>query len=396
MRPFISRLAEKPPGNQASPRDCRGQHPGLLLQRYLYKLDSDSESQHEEKRALLGGAIRAAQDDGVHALYEQAYARWKAELERDQLTATSVLQSVDRLIVGLGSESVLETGIRLHHAYGLPVLPGSALKGLAAHYCDQIWGERGSSNPSEHALRFRGPRDGDRQRERPAEPQGEYHRLLFGATDESGCIVFHDAWFIPNSEKEPLQLDVITPHHPRWLDGSVAPTDFDSPNPVPFLAIKGQFLVAVSWHGPASEHAAAWRDKALECLRQALFQWGIGGKTSSGYGRFDEARWEREEQGRLQEIEKRKVEQEEQARLDQMTPIQRSMHQVIVEHPNHLAPDYMKLYEELRKPDGRWTTPEERRPVAEKVRDGLIAAKKWKDKGKDGERKAWIEAILAE
>ena len=63
MRPFISRLAEKPRGNQDSPRDCRGQHPGLLLQRYLYKPDSDSESNHEEKRALLDGAIRAAQDD---------------------------------------------------------------------------------------------------------------------------------------------------------------------------------------------------------------------------------------------------------------------------------------------------------------------------------------------
>ncbi len=35
----------------------------------------------------------------------------------------------------------------------------------------------------------------------------------------------------------------MTPHHPKWLDGSVAPTDFDSPTPVPFLSVTGTFRV---------------------------------------------------------------------------------------------------------------------------------------------------------
>ena len=168
----------------------------------------------------------------------------------------------------------------------MPILPGSALKGLAAHYCDQAWGERDKPNPSDDALKFRGPREQDRKNNRPAEPQGDYHKLLFGATDDSGCIVFYDAWFVPDSEKEPLKLDVMTPHHPKWLDGSVAPTDFDSPTPVPFLSVSGMFRVAVSWSGPQHSDAPSWTEAALSLVKQALAESGIGGKTSSGYGRL--------------------------------------------------------------------------------------------------------------
>jgi len=38
-----------------------------------------------------------------------------------------------RLIVGLGDESVYETSIRLHRNYGVPYIPGSALKGITKH-----------------------------------------------------------------------------------------------------------------------------------------------------------------------------------------------------------------------------------------------------------------------
>ena len=78
----------------------------------------------------------------------------------------------------------------------------------------------------------------------------------------------------------------MTPHHPEWLDGSVAPTDFDSPMPVPFLSVIGSFRVAVSWHGPASDKAKNWTELARSLLCDALKDWGVGGKTTSGYGRI--------------------------------------------------------------------------------------------------------------
>jgi len=265
-------------------RATQGQHPGLLLQRYLCESATGERGNPEEKQAILQAAINAATHPEVMALYQVAFDRWSASLPADP--APIDLATDGRLIVGLGSENVLETGIRLHNTYGMPVIPGSALKGLAAHYCDQVWGERDTATPSVEAMKFRGPRQEDRKNNRPAEPQGPYHKLLFGATDDSGCIIFHDAWYVPRSSPAPLLLDVMTPHHPKWLDGSVPPTDFDSPIPVPFLSVTGTFRVAVSWHGPTSDQANLWTRLAQALLREALNAWGIGGKTSSGYGRL--------------------------------------------------------------------------------------------------------------
>lgn len=271
MRTFIDNLAG-PLDRQTKkrPQDRRGQHanqgggqhPGLLLQRYLCENATGEGGNPEEKRAILQAAVNAAQNDEVRLLYRNAFERWQKSLP--ELTAATELQTVGRLIVGLGTENVLEAGITLQHTYGMPILPGSALKGLAAHYCAQMWGET----------------------EPKFKKEGEFHRLLFGTTDESGCIIFHDGWFVPDSEREPLKLDVMTPHHPRWLDGSVPPTDFDSPTPVPFLSVAGRFQVAVSWHGPVSEQCRNWTELALSLLRDALLHWGIGGKTTSGYGRL--------------------------------------------------------------------------------------------------------------
>lgn len=292
MRKFIVKLAGKlEQKTKRRPDDRRGQHkekgggqhPGLLLQRYLCENATGEGGNPEEKRAILQAAINAATNNEVRELYRTAFDRWAASLPTDP--APVDLQTVDRLIVGLGSENVLETGIRLHHTYGMPIIPGSALKGLAAHYCDQVWGDRNSTAPSEDALAFRGPRREDRQNNHPAEPQGKFHRLLFGTTDDSGCITFHDAWLVPGTP-DPLKMDVMTPHHPKWLDGTVAPTDFDSPTPVPFLSVAGRFRVALAWQGPEHAEAKRWTQLACSLLKQALSEWGIGSKTTSGYGRL--------------------------------------------------------------------------------------------------------------
>lgn len=269
-------------------RGKRDSHPGLLLQRYMHKSATGDNGDPEQKRQILDAAINAARNAEIRELYKIAFGRWLTSLP--ELTAATDLQTVGRLIVGLGSENVLETGIRLHHTYGMPILPGSALKGLAAHYCDHTWG---STDP-----KFKKPTSAQNTAYRNwlagqgTKPEDNFHRLLFGNTDDSGCIIFHDAWFVPDSESEPLRLDVMTPHHmdyqrdpekdPRFR----APTDFDSPTPVPFLSVAGQFQVAVSWHGPAHKEAECWTKRAMECLRDALFNWGIGGKTTSGYGRL--------------------------------------------------------------------------------------------------------------
>ncbi|MBX5473098.1 MAG: type III-B CRISPR module RAMP protein Cmr6 [Acetobacteraceae bacterium] len=254
-------------------------HPGLLLQKYLLK-----QSDPDERRALLVTARDVARSVPLQKLYQAAYQRWKDSFAQSGPHASAELATAGRLIVGLGAENVLEAGLRLHHTYGVPIIPGSALKGLAAHYCDTVWGQRhlGNSAPDDNK-RFRRKRSEN-------EPEGDYYRLLFGTTEDGGIVTFHDAWIVPESlNAGALRLDVMTPHHPKWQMNEAPPTDFDSPNPVSFLSVAGSFDLRISWSGPAEtppEQAKAWTKLAMKILCKALSEWGVGGKTSSGYGRL--------------------------------------------------------------------------------------------------------------
>ncbi|MBY0229225.1 MAG: type III-B CRISPR module RAMP protein Cmr6 [Gemmataceae bacterium] len=222
----------------------QGDHPGLLLDRFLVSQD--------EKASLIAYAARARPEE---AMYRLAFARHCAGL----LPVDVKTPEHGRLIVGLGQKGVVEAGLRLHHTYGTPLIPGSALKGLAAHYAHEQGGAKYHRET------------------------GEIHRLLFGTTEENGCIRFDDAWARPGYD---LHRDVMTPHHPEWQEGGKAPTDFDSPVPVPFVSVSGTFRLALSWQGPLCDDAAKWVKRTMDILTRALAEWGVGGKTSSGYGRL--------------------------------------------------------------------------------------------------------------
>jgi hypothetical protein len=83
-----------------------------------------------------------------------------------------------------------------------------------------------------------------------------------------------------------LEVDVLTPHFTRYYEGKAVPADWESPNPVPLLTVpEGQvfrFFLASTDPEPWEEDRSH-----LEALLALALDWlGIGGKTSSGYGRF--------------------------------------------------------------------------------------------------------------
>jgi len=200
-------------------------------------------------------------------VYGKAFERWKSLIESQPNTASAVMRVKGSLIVGLGGENVLEAGLTLHRTYGMPIIPGSALKGLSRHYAQQVLGLL----------------QGCRELSAGNGYQGAYHEILFGNTESAGCVNYLDAWYVPGSAPgdKPFVRDVITTHHPKYYqEQSRWPWDFDDPNPVPFISVRGSFLVAVS--GPSKE----WAEFALKLLQQALEDYGVGGKTSSGYGRL--------------------------------------------------------------------------------------------------------------
>ncbi|MBX6330500.1 MAG: type III-B CRISPR module RAMP protein Cmr6 [Gemmatimonadaceae bacterium] len=237
--------------------------------------------------------------------YSRSYARWEKSFSAPG-DRVFKLQLASRLLVGHGNSSATDVGLTVHHTWGVPVIPGSALKGLVAHYVDAVYGPSDPDRPpweQDGDERVRADYQGVTRdaHGRVKRGPGVVYRKLFGAPDAeedqamrerdiaagaaAGLVLFHDALYVPQEipDDKPFAADVLTVHQKSYYDssGKVAPNDYDSPNPVTFLTIRpgARFLFALS--GPPD-----WTELAEHLLRDALLKWGAGGKTSAGYGRF--------------------------------------------------------------------------------------------------------------
>lgn len=249
--------------------------------------------------------------DDLARLIRAQKARWDAMLRDYEGQGYTVerlpMRAVSRVIVGLGAESVLETSIRLHRIYGFPIIPGSALKGLARSYAlwklaeqlgvpassickleeyldepnekrrDQKLGElKGDSAiPASAPLQQLGAND--------IEEMVKPMRDVYGTVGSAGQVIFFDA--VPaDPDSLKLDLDVMNPHYSDYYrGGSTPPADYLNPVPVFFLAIapRSRFLFAVaSRKSELAKQACEWLQKGLQEL-------GVGAKTVAGYGLWE-------------------------------------------------------------------------------------------------------------
>jgi CRISPR-associated protein Cmr6 len=238
----------------------------------------------------------------VAADYARSFERWKASFAApgDRLAELTL---VSRLLIGHGNASAIGVGLTVHHTWGVPVIPGSALKGLVAHYVDATYGPIDASQKpwkQQGEERVRADYQGVTwNRRRIERGPGVVYRALFGAPDAredatmrengfeagaaAGLVTFHDALYVPGSSTDdrPFAADVLTVHQKGYYDssGQSEPNDYDSPNPVAFLTVRPKCRLLLVLSGPSE-----WRELAAQLLADALKNWGVGGKTAAGYG----------------------------------------------------------------------------------------------------------------
>jgi CRISPR-associated protein Cmr6 len=213
----------------------------------------------EEAAKALAASLRwaAAGNGQPRALVEAAAGRRQAAMDALAAQGFSISRLVVRpswrLVVGLGASSdAHETSLALHGTYGVPVLPGTALKGVAS---------RAEPDPARRREAFGGPRPGERG----------------GAA--RGPVAFLDA--LP-AGPVPLVHDVMTPHAGPYYAKGEPPAEYWEPVPVDFLAVAGgSFTVDLVARDPgAATHAS-------RLLAGALQDQGLGAKTAAGYGYFE-------------------------------------------------------------------------------------------------------------
>ena len=186
------------------------------------------------------------------------YYKALEELQGIELSYTD-LQTDWKLAIGLGGASIYETGITLHHVYGIPYIPGSAIKGSVRSYVI--------------LTKF----DGN---EKSALEDDEFVNI-FGSTESQGRILFFDAF----SQNLSLKKDILNPHYKKYYDpGSNPnpPADYLDPTPISFLTVEGVFRFAIG----SKKEDANLLEKTSQYLRNSLIEFGIGAKTAVGYGYF--------------------------------------------------------------------------------------------------------------
>lgn len=295
-------------------------HAGLWLDKFL--TDQTEEGKKDEKASQAKAKlIKELSDIKVPDGYRDAFVRRKqlfTDLKEKKLANYCDATVEGRMIIGLGQKGSAEAGLALEHTWGVPMIPGSALKGLtmaAAHLLleDEAW-RKGVG----HSL-----------------------KTLGGTTERIGSVIFHDAWWIPEQDKLPIHPDVMTVHHPDYYkDGNKAPSDMDSPIPIPFASVTGKYLVVVERTFPLkAEEQKDVLEAALYILKLGLAHLGIGAKTNAGYGRMtlefeceaerqykreEEAAADAERQQREQQAAQRKAEQQKQlARSEARTQVEK-------------------------------------------------------------------------
>jgi len=241
-------------------REAKDAHPGLLIQRGYACDDRDTEEG------------RKAKTDHIHRIcaippgpfYQNAYQRWKQATANELRFKQLVLALEQRLFIGLTGGGRLETGCAISHSYGMPYIPGSSVKGVVRAHVSQS--PFGNEHPEVMAELFGAAADPEQ-----SHPEGL-----------SGLVVFHDAWWVPNSADKPFAEEIVTSHHLDYYgqEGRVDASDCDSPIPNAQIAVQGSFLFVL-------EGEPAWRDLAAKMLLAAMSKRGIGAKTRTGYGLFD-------------------------------------------------------------------------------------------------------------
>lgn len=207
-------------------------------------------------------------------LGEAALARRRSALQKthgNTLSRERHARVQARLLVDYGRASAVETALSFHHTWGVPRIPGSAIKGIALL-----------------AMREQDTGDADIEAMFGTQP-GPGGKLPRDA--RAGQILFFDA--LPRDGAFTLADDVLTPHYGPYYRDHEPPGDWHSPVPHTFLTVVDTtfvlHLAAQPLPGTHIDQANDWLDRVSQALLEALDWHGIGAKTAAGYGRLEEA-----------------------------------------------------------------------------------------------------------
>ena len=198
--------------------------------------------------------------------------------------AVTIAQLEGRLAINLADSLIQNAGISLDRLFGLPFIPGSAVKGVCRHAAFEELKSADAEHQQPLFDLFRavfGTADNDFK-------NGElrpFQRLLAGrAENQKGAIAFLPAY--PVNEAR-VVVDLTNVHYPEYYrTGRTEDLSKERPQPNPFPAVEvgAQFAFCLVLNGVNRDPSLLVA--ATRWLETTLTVGGLGAKTASGYGWF--------------------------------------------------------------------------------------------------------------
>lgn len=275
-------------------------------------------------KAKVAGALASVKVDNPKHVSRQAEnaAQLLRYLEKSYASRsrTFVAALGGRLLINLAGGVMENAGIALDRCFGLPYIPGTAVKGAARSAA--LWDIKRTKDEAEQLDKARRAMLAFGFIDQDLGEEGDFTWALGDSVDRvqraAGDNATHSAFqgliaFLPSypvdAKSLKLVAEVQTPH-PRA--GS-----HDDPCPLFFPAVKAgsRFGFGLVMHRTVNGvEADSLLDAAAEWLKEAIMSEGLGAKTGSGFGWFciDEAA-ERERRERMQAAEQEEAKAREAA-----------------------------------------------------------------------------------
>ncbi len=244
------------------------------------------------------------------------------------------LKTESRLIIGFGIESILEVGLALSHTYGLPCIYGSALKGVCrAFWRKELFSELGYNSENVYsklqekgrierfliqvdeflgkAFYFQKILEKNKNDKIIIEAkkcwnewknQGFFKSefedylkkaykfsLAFGSQEMAGALKITD--FFPCKNEDLFEIDIINCHYTQYYTKEGLPIEWDKTNPVFFSVIPENVeFRGLIWlelrENLSKDKQSDLLEETISKFCSAVSEFGVGGKTSIGYGRL--------------------------------------------------------------------------------------------------------------
>jgi CRISPR-associated protein Cmr6 len=180
------------------------------------------------------------------------------------------MTTASRLVFGMGYEHPTEIGFMFDWTTGLPIIPGSSLKGVAVRAIEYAIEEA---------------RDNEKGQKEDLKSE------IFGSPkDGGGNIIFFPAYPCLQDNQQFLELDVMTPHYRKYYSDPAnnPPADWYSPIPLHFLTVPEgvKYCFRIADRNNLKGNGSPLLEKAKNILAYALSEFGVGAKTSVFYGYF--------------------------------------------------------------------------------------------------------------